>query len=111
MEVFNKLLETIENSAINNKATIENVELFVKSWKREAESLQLRKTGVSNCNLENLKKGDIIEIIYGDKVVKAKVIHNYPPKRKIRIRIYLGHFLFSTYEKVCRYDSYHFELL
>lgn len=49
MEIFNKLLETIEESSINNKATIENVELFVKSWKKEAESLQLRKADVSNC--------------------------------------------------------------
>lgn len=46
MEVFNKLLETIEKGSINNQITITNVEIFVKSWKREAESLQLRKADV-----------------------------------------------------------------
>jgi hypothetical protein len=57
MEVFNKLLETIEKSSINNKATIENVELFVKAWKKEAESLQLRKADVS---------GSVFSEIYSD---------------------------------------------
>jgi hypothetical protein len=47
METLNELLETIEKNAINNKATIENVGLFVKAWKREKESLQLSKTDVS----------------------------------------------------------------
>jgi len=39
MEAFDKLLETIEKKSINNKATIENVELFVESWKKEAKNL------------------------------------------------------------------------
>jgi len=43
MNVFNELLETIEKSSINNKASIENVELFVKSWQKEND-LQLHKT-------------------------------------------------------------------
>jgi len=49
MEVFYKLLETIEKGSINNQITITNVELFVQSWKKEAESLQLRKADVNRC--------------------------------------------------------------
>ena len=47
MEVFIKLLETIEKGSIDNQITITNVDLFIKAWKREAESLQLRKADVS----------------------------------------------------------------
>jgi hypothetical protein len=46
METLYKLLETIEKNSINNKVTIENVELFVKAWKREAQSLQLLQPDV-----------------------------------------------------------------
>jgi len=55
MEVFNELLETIEKNSIDNKCTIDNVELFVKSWKKEAKTLQLRKTDVSGSLNNKLK--------------------------------------------------------
>ena len=47
MDVLKELLDTIKNNSIDNKCTIENVDLFVKSWTKEAESLQLRKADVS----------------------------------------------------------------
>lgn len=49
MDVLKELLDTIKNNSIDNKCTIENVDLFVKSWTKEAESLQLRKADVSGC--------------------------------------------------------------
>jgi hypothetical protein len=58
MEVFNKLLETIEKGSINNQITITNIDLFVKAWKREAESLQLRKTDVNGSFLYSI---DVLE--------------------------------------------------
>lgn len=55
MEVFIKLLETIEKGSIDNQITITNVDLFIKAWKREAESLQLRKADVSGSLNNKLK--------------------------------------------------------
>ena len=78
MEVFYKLLETIEKGSINNQITITNVELFVQSWKREAESLQLRKTDVMARCFKNYK-GQYF--IYKSKITKAetkfKVVRNF----------------------------------
>lgn len=39
MDVLKELLETIKNNSIDNKCTIENVDLFVKSWTNEAKTL------------------------------------------------------------------------
>lgn len=72
MEVFYKLLETIEKSSIDNKVTIENVELFVQSWKREAESLQLRKTDVSGSVLDK-NKG----------LIKSMLIYDFEKHEKL----------------------------
>ena len=37
MDTFEKLIQTIEKNAINNKATILNVALWAKSWRKERE--------------------------------------------------------------------------
>ena len=47
MNVLKELLKTLKDNSIDNKVTIENVDLFVKSWTKEAEILQLRKADVS----------------------------------------------------------------
>jgi hypothetical protein len=35
MDTFEKLIQTIEKNAVNNKATILNVALWAKSWRAE----------------------------------------------------------------------------
>ena len=47
MNVLKELLKTLKDNSIDNKVTIENVDLFVKSWTKEAEILQLRIADVS----------------------------------------------------------------
>lgn len=36
-DLFEELLQTIERTAVDNKATITNVKLFVDSWRKERE--------------------------------------------------------------------------
>ena len=37
MDTLEKLIQTIEKNAKDNKATISNVKLWAKSWRKEAE--------------------------------------------------------------------------
>jgi hypothetical protein len=59
MKTLKNLLNLIETESINNKCTITNVDLFVKSWRREmdAEFLQSCVVGQSEqlgeCNFCN----------------------------------------------------------
>jgi hypothetical protein len=70
MEVFNELLETIKTNAIENKCTIDNVELFVKSWKKEAESLQLRKADVSSSDFRIFEYNGVFKIQRKQTLIK-----------------------------------------
>lgn len=38
LKIFEDLIETIEKNAVNNTATITNVQLWVESWKKELET-------------------------------------------------------------------------
>lgn len=45
-DILNNLLETIENTSVENKAEITNVKLFVESWKEELKIAQSTVTQV-----------------------------------------------------------------
>ena len=78
MDVLKELLETIKNNSIDNKCTIENVDLFVKSWTKETETLQLRKADVMVRCFKNYK-GQFF--IYKSRITKSetkfKVARNF----------------------------------
>ena len=78
MSVLKELLKTLKDNSIDNKVTIDNVDLFVKSWTKEAESLQLRKADVMARCFKNYK-GQYF--IYKSKITKAetkfKVVRNF----------------------------------
>ena len=78
MDVLKELLETIKNNSIDNKCTIENVDLFVKSWTKEADTLHLRKADVMARCLKNYK-GQFF--IYKSRITKSetkfKVTRNF----------------------------------
>ena len=57
-----------------------------------------------------LKKGDIIHNVqFGFRLYKAKVIENFPSKRKIYVKIYVG-FCYS-HLKLINYSDYNLELI
>jgi hypothetical protein len=57
-----------------------------------------------------LKKGDIIHNVqFGFGIHKAKVIENFPSKRKIYVKIYVG-FCYRP-KKLINYSDYNLELI
>ncbi len=58
--------------------------------------------------IEELKRGDKIDVLFGDDVHKAKVLANYKKAKKIHIRL-CG--LWVMIKLLDDYDSYRFQLL
>ena len=60
-------------------------------------------------NLSKLKSGDIIIIEYGDEIMKAKVILNYPLESKIYIETNYLFFNIFPSKVIKEYDSHCFK--
>tara|TARA_R110000751_G_scaffold132459_1_gene234965 strand:- start:805 stop:1056 length:252 start_codon:yes stop_codon:yes gene_type:complete len=61
-EVLEELISTIEKNSFDNKATIENVQLWAKSWRREAKELKsdsIHNAILCKCEMKPLPNGDI----------------------------------------------------
>ena len=56
--------------------------------------------------VEELKRGDIITVVYGNNVHKARVLENYKKANKIHFRL-----RFPPIKALADYDSYAFQLL
>ena len=61
-DLFDELLETIEKNAVDNKLTITNVEVFLKSWREEIKlenKYNLLSDLPSEDNDQGLKEGEV----------------------------------------------------
>ncbi len=65
-DTFEELLQTIERNTLDNKIIINNVKLFVKSWRKERE-LALTIPVVNNrYRVTNIKLADFESVSIGD---------------------------------------------